>query len=161
MTLPVSPGKSARRRFPKRWLRSTFKFTASAPLKDEVQAPGWFYSFLPNKIGNGSTISLTAIYITEILGGSVADVGVVSSLTSAATVPSAAFWGWLSDRIGSRKLFLILGFLGFGLPTLLMGFSHTVGQFLLLSVLVGATERRRYAGQQHINYGHGFQRPLG
>ena len=138
MTLPVSPGKSARRRFPKRWLRSTFKFTASAPLKDEVQAPGWFYSFLPNKIGNGSTISLTAIYITEILGGSVADVGVVSSLTSAATVPSAAFWGWLSDRIGSRKLFLILGFLGFGLPTLLMGFSHTVGQFLLLSVLVGA-----------------------
>lgn len=101
-------------------------------------SPRWFYAFLPNKIGNGATISLTAIYLTEILGGTIAQVGVVTALTSAATVPAAALWGWLSDRVGTRKLYLLLGFLGFGLPTILMGVSRSVTQFLLLSVLVGA-----------------------
>jgi MFS family permease len=102
------------------------------------QAPSWFYAYLPNKIGTGATISLTAIYLTEVLGGTLAQVGVVTSLTSAASVPAAAFWGWLSDRVGTRKLYLILGFLGFGVPTLLMGLSQTVFDFVLLSVLVGA-----------------------
>ncbi len=101
------------------------------------RSPSWFYTFLPNKIGNGATISLTAIYLTEILGGSIAQVGVVTSLTSAATVPAAAFWGWLSDRVGTRKSYLMMGFLGFGLPTILMGLSDSVLQFLFLSVLVG------------------------
>lgn len=101
-------------------------------------SPSWFYTFLPNRIGVGATISLTAIYLTEVLEGTLAQVGVVTSLTSAATVPAAAFWGWLSDRVGTRKLYLILGFIGFGLPTLLMGLSQSVFQFLLLSVLVGA-----------------------
>ncbi|MCX7852084.1 MAG: MFS transporter, partial [Caldilineales bacterium] len=71
-------------------------------------------------------------------GGTVAQVGLVSALGSAVGAPAALAWGWLSDRVGSRKLYLALGFLGFGLPTLLMGFSQDVAQFVLLTVLVGA-----------------------
>lgn len=120
-----------------RMLHPTFR--VGSKKKDKGgKAPAWFYAFLPNKIGSGSTISLPAIFITEILGGSVADVGLASSITSAATVPAVALWGWLSDRYGTRKLYLILGFLGFGIPTLLTGLSTTVMQYILLSALVGA-----------------------
>lgn len=98
----------------------------------------WFYSFVPQRIGTGSTLSLPPLFITEVLGGTVAQVGLVSALGSAVGAPAALAWGWLSDRVGSRKLYLALGFLGFGLPTLLMGFSQDVAQFVLLTVLVGA-----------------------
>lgn len=98
----------------------------------------WFYGFVPHKVGAGSTVSLPPLFITEVLGGSVAMVGVATSMTSIAAVPAAILWGWLSDRFGARKFYLALGFLGFGIPTLLMAFSQNVANYLLLTALVGA-----------------------
>jgi MFS family permease len=118
--------------------RRTFRATPSPVPALTARSPRWFYAFLFNKVGLGSTISLPPLFVTEVLGGNVADVGVASSLTSAATVPAAAVWGWLSDRYGTRKSYLILGFLGFGIPTVLMGFSENVLQYMVLSVLLGA-----------------------
>ncbi len=112
-----------------------------APVTAAPSSPSshrWFYSFVPHKIGAGSSVSLPPLFITEVLGGSVAAVGVATSLTSVAAVPAAILWGWLSDRFGSRRLYLALGFLGFGVPTLLMAFSQNVANFLLLTALVGA-----------------------
>lgn len=100
--------------------------------------PGWFYSFLPNKLGVGATINLPPLFITEVLGGDVAALGIASALTSAATVPAAALWGWLSDRYGTRKFYLIVGYLGFSIPTLLTAFTTELWQYMLLAVLLGA-----------------------
>ncbi len=115
--------------------------TDTAPVLAPPTPPSsrrWFYGFVPHKIGAGSTVSLPPLFITEVLGGSVAMVGVATSITSVAAVPAAILWGWLSDRFGSRKLYLALGFLGFGIPTLLMAFSQNVANYLLLTALVGA-----------------------
>lgn len=101
-------------------------------------SPPWFYSFIPNKLGLGATLNLPPLYITEVLGGSVADLGIASALTSAATVPAAALWGWLSDRYGTRKLYIILGYLGLSIPTILMALCTNVWQFFALAVLLGA-----------------------
>jgi MFS family permease len=98
----------------------------------------WFYGVIPQRIGAGSTISLPPLFITEVLHGTVGQVGLASSLTSAAGVPAAMAWGWLSDRFGSRKLYLALGCLGFGIPTLLMAFSRDMTTFLALTILIGA-----------------------
>jgi DHA1 family multidrug resistance protein-like MFS transporter len=97
----------------------------------------WFYSVVPQRIATGSTLSLPPLFITEVLGGTVAQVGLITALGSAVDAPAALAWGWLSDRVGPRKLYLALGFLGFALPTLLMGFSRDVSQFMLLTVLLG------------------------
>lgn len=100
--------------------------------------PGWFYTFLPNKMGLGATINLPPLFLTEVLPGSVAAVGVASALTSAATVPAAWLWGWLSDRRGSHRFYLILGYLGFSIPTILTAFTTQVWQYMVLAVLLGA-----------------------
>lgn len=103
-----------------------------------VAMPAWFYSFLPNKLGVGATINLPPLFITEVLGASVAAVGIGSALTSAATVPAAALWGWLSDRVGTRKHYLILGYLGFAIPTILTAFTTEIWQYMALALLLGA-----------------------
>lgn len=97
----------------------------------------WFYAFLPSNVANGGTQSLTALFVTQVLGGNVATVGQVSALTSLAAAPSSIFWGRLSDRTRRHKAFIILGFLGFGIPTILMGLSWDVGQFYILSLVLG------------------------
>lgn len=103
-----------------------------------ARIPGWFYTFLPNKMGLGATINLPPLFLTEVLPGTVASVGVASALTSAATVPAAWLWGWLSDRYGTRKTYLILGYLGFSIPTILTAFTTQVWQYMVLAVLLGA-----------------------
>ncbi len=100
--------------------------------------PAWFYSMLPNKVGVGSTINLPPIFLTEVLGGNVATVGIASALTSAATVPAATLWGWLSDRYGTRRSYLMIGYVGFALPTILMAFTTSVWQYIVLAVILGA-----------------------
>jgi MFS family permease len=100
--------------------------------------PRWFYAFLPNKLGMGATINLPPLFITEVLGGTVASVGVASALTSAAMVPAATIWGWLSDRYATRRLFLLLGFVGFAIPTILTAWTTQVWQYMVLAVLLGA-----------------------
>lgn len=107
-------------------------------LLERVKPPDWFFSFLPNKWGLGATINLPPLFITEVLGGDVASVGIASALTSAATVPAAALWGWLSDRYATRKLYLIIGYLGFAIPTILTAFTTEVWHYMLLAVLLGA-----------------------
>lgn len=97
----------------------------------------WFYAFFPNQIANGGTQSLIALFITQVLGGNVASVGQVAALTSLAAAPSSIFWGRLSDRTRRHKDFIILGFLGFGVPTLLMGLSGDLAQFYILSFVLG------------------------
>ena len=73
-----------------------------------------------------------------MLGGNVATVGIASALTSAATVPAATLWGWLSDRYGTRRSYLMVGYLGFAIPTILTAFTTSVWQYIVLAVILGA-----------------------
>lgn len=112
--------------------------THEPPMNAPMQIPGWFFSFLPNKVGVGATINLPPLFLTEVLGGNVASVGMATALTSASMVPAAALWGWLSDRYATRRLYLLLGYVGFAIPTMLTAWTTQVWQYMLLAVLLGA-----------------------
>jgi MFS family permease len=73
-----------------------------------LTAPTWFYAFIPHKLGGGLTATLLPLFVVQVAGGSVADVGWVTSLTALAGVPASIFWGNLSDRPGRRRPFLLL-----------------------------------------------------
>lgn len=100
--------------------------------------PRWLYVFTPHKLGSGLTSTLMPLFIVQVMGGSVADVGRITSLTALAGVPGSILWGNLSDRLGRRRPFLLLGFLGFGLATSLIGAGRSMTQLLLFSVVGGA-----------------------
>jgi len=96
----------------------------------------WFYSFLPQGMAGGATSPLIPLF-AYALGANLADVGIIAAATSIASVPAFVLWGWLSDHLERRKVFLLLGFLGTALSLALMALSLNLGQFYLANLLIG------------------------
>ncbi len=100
-------------------------------------ADHWYYSYLPIGIAGGATSPLVALYAFKVLNASLVEVGLLSSLTSLASVPAYVLWGHLSDCLGRRKVFLLMGFGGTGATLLFMGLSHGLGPYYLANVMYG------------------------
>lgn len=95
--------------------------------------PRWFFAFVPYKISEGLFEILLPLFIIQVAAGDVTDVGKIKSLNTLAAVIAFTFWGNLSDKCKSRRLFLCLGIIGFCLFTLLIGSEHSVEQVLKYS----------------------------
>ncbi|MGD1060691.1 MAG: MFS transporter [Methanomassiliicoccales archaeon] len=98
----------------------------------------WYYSFLPYNVAGGSTSPLIPLFITEGLGGTVGQVGIVSAITSIATVPANIIWGNLSDTTKRRKVFVLIGFIGLAVALLMMGLSPDIHFYYLANFVQGA-----------------------
>lgn len=95
----------------------------------------WFISYLLSNVSSGLTSPLIPLFIVIYLHASVVDVGTISSIASAASVPALILWGNLSDRIGKRKIFLVVGFVGSFLSLLLILITSTIGMYALTLVI--------------------------
>jgi MFS family permease len=102
------------------------------------KAQKWYYSFLPHGIAGGVTQPAIPLYVTEGLGGTVADVGIVSATGSLASIPAFLFWGAASDGMRRRRLFVLIGFVGMALSLLFMAAAVTVREYYLANLLLGA-----------------------
>ncbi len=98
----------------------------------------WYYSFLPYNIAGGATNPLIPLFVTDGLGGTVAQVGIVSAITSAASVPANIIWGNLSDTTKRRKVFVLIGFFGLALALFMMGMSLNVNSYYVANFVQGA-----------------------
>ncbi|HVO78031.1 MAG TPA: MFS transporter [Methanomassiliicoccales archaeon] len=98
----------------------------------------WYYSFLPYNVAGGATNPLIPLFVTDGLGGTVAQVGVVSAITSAASVPANIIWGNLSDTTKRRKVFVLIGFFGLALALFMMGVSSSVNSYYVANFVQGA-----------------------
>lgn len=99
-------------------------------------SPRWFYSYLPHGMSGGATSALIPLFAVG-LGGGLAEVGIIAAATSIASVPALVLWGFLSDRLGRRRAFLLLGFFGSAASFLAMALSADLGQFYLANLLLG------------------------
>jgi MFS family permease len=73
----------------------------------------------------------------QTLGLSASQIGVASSLYLAGQVGGALLFGWLTDRLGRKRLFLVtLGL--YLIATALSGLAPTFGVFLVFRLLAGA-----------------------
>lgn len=97
--------------------------------------PGkWFYSFLPFKVSTGGAAPLIPL-LTMNLGGGPTDVGVVNAIGSTASMLGGLFWGKLSDRLNRRKVFLLVGFLGTAVASILFVLAKNVHQVMMVNAL--------------------------
>ncbi|HLH86251.1 MAG TPA: MFS transporter [Thermoplasmataceae archaeon] len=104
-------------------------------VSDKYNGHAWFISYLLSNVSSGLTSPLIPLFVVVYLQSNVEFVGITSSIASAASVPALIFWGNLSDRIGRRKIFLIIGFLGSFLSLLLILVVNTLGMYILTLVI--------------------------
>lgn len=96
----------------------------------------WFYSYLPQGIAGGATSPLIPLF-AYALGANLADVGIIAAATSVASVPAFMLWGSLSDRLRTRKVFLLLGFWGTAVSLFAMALCFNLPEFYLANLLIG------------------------
>ena len=100
-------------------------------------APRWFFALVPYRISEGLLINLLPLFVVQVAGGTVTDVGKVNSLVALAGVIGFSFWGNLSDRVKRRRPFLMIGIAGFSLCLFGMGSGENVNQVLKACTLGG------------------------
>lgn len=101
-----------------------------------AKGSNWFYAYLPQGISGGATSTLIPL-IAFALSRNLFTVGIIVAATSIASVPAFMLWGSLSDRLGRRKPFLLIGFVGSGVALVAMALSRTMSEFYLANLLAG------------------------
>ncbi len=93
---------------------------------EPISGRKWFLGYFLSNLAGGITSPLIPMYVLIYLHSNVFYVGLTSALVSAAGVPFLIFWGNISDRLGLRKFFILLGFLGGGVSLLGIAFANSV-----------------------------------
>jgi len=93
---------------------------------EPISGRKWFLGYFLSNLAGGITSPLIPMYVLIYLHSNVFYVGLTSALVSAAGVPFLIFWGNISDRLGLRKVFILLGFLGGGVSLLGIAFANSV-----------------------------------
>lgn len=96
----------------------------------------WFMSFIFHEMAFGLLSVFLPLYITGQLGGSLIDFGMMVAMASFAAVPFSYFWGYLCDKTGRYRFYILFSFAGM---TLLL-FLFSLTSFIpILMVIYAAT----------------------
>ncbi|MFA4647062.1 MFS transporter [Pyrococcus kukulkanii] len=100
----------------------------------KVKHGKWFYSFIPFKVFTGGMSQLIPILAIQE-GGTPVDLGYLGSAGSLASMIGGVFWGRISDKVGRRKIFLILGFIGSSILGIVLAFMTSIKALIVLTFL--------------------------
>ena len=90
----------------------------------------WFLAVTLASLAAGTASILIPLWVATWYGGSVGDVGVLSSLVSLVGVIGSLFWGRLSDAAHRRKLFVVGSYIMTGVSYIIMGMAGSYGQLV-------------------------------
>lgn len=78
-----------------------------------------------NDIASEMIFPILPIFLTGTLGVPIAAVGLIEGLAEASASIFKVLSGWLSDRTGKRKIFVVIGYTLSAFSKLLFGFAHS------------------------------------
>jgi MFS family permease len=90
------------------------------------------------------TFALLYVYM-EMVGVAIAVMGVVAASNTATQVPAILLFGWLADRVGRRRIFM-LGFLLSAITPLVFVFAANTGGMIAGYVMLGISFSSMYVG---------------
>jgi len=93
----------------------------------------WLLGFFLHEMAFGLLSIFVPLYVTSsVVGGSLVDVGLMVSLATFVAIPFSYFWGYICDRTGRYKPFILLSFSV--LSILLYLFSSTTNIMMLMVI---------------------------
>ena len=96
----------------------------------------FYLSFLPNGVAQGIIGTLIPIYMVQVLGATLIDIGVMTFAASALLIPSSILLGSLPDRTRASKPFVLLSFLASSVILFIMSSTSSVFLFQVLYVVL-------------------------
>jgi MFS family permease len=103
---------------------------------NSINSDRWFLGALLANVAQGGASLLLPLFATGVLQATVGEVGLITGLASLVGVLASLLWGWLCDRTGRRKPFVLVGFGGLTTSLFLMGLSQSVGHLIALNALL-------------------------
>jgi MFS family permease len=97
----------------------------------------WFLSYFPMNTSAGIASPLAPLFITELLAGGIIDYSIYVIVSSVATIFGLMVWGNLSDRMGKRRIFVLIGFISLAVTSLLFAISFSTAYFIFISFISG------------------------
>lgn len=110
-----------------KFLRQLFK-----DVEGRLEFERWYGAYGLANLAAGGVSILIPLYVLH-LGGGVGDIGLITAVGNLVAVPASVIWGTLSDRWNSRKVFVVIGFLGIAATFFSMGFVQPLSLLMLLN----------------------------
>ncbi|MEM1538581.1 MAG: MFS transporter [Candidatus Nezhaarchaeales archaeon] len=103
----------------------------------------WQLGFLPHKVAAGLLSILLPLYVVGC-GGSLLDVGLMTSVALLLAIPASLLWGYVCDKTKRYKRYILTSFLTSSailyLLTLVTGIVHLMALYVVLAILQTAYE---------------------
>jgi MFS family permease len=97
----------------------------------------WRLGFFFHEIAFGMLSVFIPLYVvTPIIGGSLVDIGIMTSLALFCSIPASFFWGYICDKTRRYKIYILLSFVSVAVILFLLTFVTDVLFFTLLYVLM-------------------------
>lgn len=100
----------------------------------------WYYAYFPYGIAFGIFSALSPLYLVEVLGGSLFDLGVMTAIATLLGIPISIIFGQLPDRYGRTKPFILAAFLSLSFLFFLVAEVQSVLLFQVLYVLIAVAD---------------------
>ena len=98
----------------------------------------WRLGFFFHEIAFGMLSVFIPLYVvTPIIGGSLVDIGIMTSLALFCSIPASFFWGYVCDKTRRYKVYILLSFVSVAVILFLLTFVTDVLFFTSLYVLMG------------------------
>ena len=105
---------------------------STSPGKDR-----WFLSYFPMNTSSGIVSPLAPLFITELLAGGIIDYSIYVIASSIATILGLLVWGSLSDKLGKRRIFVLIAFVSLAVTSVMLAVSFNTEYFISVSFLSG------------------------
>lgn len=96
----------------------------------------WYFAYLPYSIAFGILPVLIPLYFVGSLGGSLFNLGLMTSIALFFGIPASMFFGRLPERFGRTKPFILASFLLTGLLLIFLYETKSVIIFEILYILI-------------------------
>jgi MFS family permease len=97
----------------------------------------WRLGFFFHETAFGLLSVFIPLYVIT-LGGSLVDIGIMTSAALFAAIPASLFWGYICDRTRRYKFYILLSFISAAIFLYLFTFTTSISLFTILYVIMAA-----------------------
>ena len=97
----------------------------------------WRLGFFFHETAFGLLSIFIPLYVVT-LGGSLVDIGIMTSAALFSAIPASLFWGFICDRTRRYKLYILLSFISAAIFLYLFTFTTSISLFTILYVIMAA-----------------------